>query len=148
MTCSDDGQREGDLPEIPLLEKEPDNPVWIAPIDIAPLLPHIYDGCTDIVFPIHTSPKFAADVGLPGIILQGTATLALAVREIVHREADRNPEKIKLVSGRFTGMVRPGTRIAIHLTFRQETSEGKGLFFEVQDENGAMVVSAGYTLVA
>ena len=77
-------------PEVPEPAEEEDG-LWEAGIDISPLAPYVYDGCTDIVFPIHTSPAFAKSVGLPGIILQGTATLALAVREIVNREAFGDP---------------------------------------------------------
>jgi hypothetical protein len=49
--------------------------------------PYVYDGCTNIYFPIHTSVGFARMVGLPDIILQGTATLAYAARELADREA-------------------------------------------------------------
>ncbi len=65
--------------------------LWSSRVEIDPLCPFVYDGCTRIHFPIHTSKKFAHGVGLPDIILQGTATLAFAVREITQREAA--PEK-------------------------------------------------------
>ena len=146
VTCTDGGRREGEQPAIPFAESTGD-PIWIAAIDIDPLMPYIYDGCTDIVFPIHTSPKFAGEVGLPGIILQGTATLALAVREIVDREADRRPDRIRTLSGRFTGMVLPGTGIEIRLTERREIPGGKALFFEVHDNTGQKAVSDGYAKV-
>ena len=147
VTCTDSGRRVGTLPAIPAAETSV-MPIWTAAIEIDPLQPYIYDGCTDIVFPIHTSPGFAEQVGLPGIILQGTATLALAVREIVDREADRTPEKIKTVSGRFTGMVLPGTSIEIRLTERRDTPDGRALFFEARDNAGKKAVSDGYALVA
>ena len=80
VKCSDDGLCLNRLPEGPLAE-EGVEPLWESRIPIDPLRPHIYDGCTGIVFPIHTSRAFARQVGLPGNILQGTATLAFAVRE-------------------------------------------------------------------
>ena len=43
-------------------------------------------------------------MGLPGIIHQGTATLAYAVRELVNREARGNPALLKALACRFTGM--------------------------------------------
>ena len=147
VTCIDGARQEGELPETPRPSGS-STPGWTAAVDIDLLQPYIYDGCTDIVFPIHTSPKFAAEVGLPGIILQGTATLALAIREIVDREADRHPERIRLVSGRFTGMVLPGTRIAVDLAARQAADRGKALFFRVRDEKGTPVISDGYVLTA
>ena len=146
VACRDGGRQAVELPVVPAASRRGE-PVWCAAVDIDPLLPHIYDGCTDIVFPIHTSPKFAADVGLPGIILQGTATLALAVREIVDREANRRPESVRMVSGRFTGMVRPGTRIEVRLLERRSTPEGKALFFEVRDNADRKAISDGYALV-
>ncbi len=147
VTCTGGGRKAADLPVIPYQENHPLEPIWVAPVDIDPLRPYIYDGCTDIVFPIHTSPKFAGEVGLPGIILQGTATLALATREIVDREGDRQPARIRTVSGRFTGMVLPGTRIEIHLTERRNTPDGKELFFEVRDNAGQKAISDGYAEV-
>lgn len=57
------------------------------------------------------------------------------------------PGRIKTVSGRFTGMVRPGTRIEIRLVGRRNTSAGKALFFEVCDNAGKKAVSDGYALV-
>ena len=146
VTCADGGRGAGELPDIP----KPGNlaePLWVAAIDIDPLRPYIYDGCTDIFFPIHTSPKFAEEVGLPGIILQGTATLAFSIREIVDREADRDPARIKTVACRFTGMVLPGTRIEINLLERRNTPEGKEVFFEVRNNKGRKAVSDGYVII-
>jgi acyl dehydratase len=147
VACTDGGCKDGDLPVIPSLEGA-SGPLWNAAVEIDPLRPYLYDGCTDIVFPIHTSPKFAGEVGLPGIILQGTATLALAVREIVDREADRQPASIRLVSCRFTGMVLPGTCIDICLIGRRDTLKGKALFFEVRDSAGQKAISDGFVEVA
>jgi len=109
-------------------------------VAIDPLFTYVYDGCSDIVFPIHTSPAFAHSVGLPGIIVQGTATLALAVSQIVEREAGGDPARIASVAGRFSGMVRPGTTIRVVLKHR----DGEDLFFEVHDENGRRAVSNGH----
>ncbi len=146
VTCADSGQGADEVPAIPQPENSTE-PVWVAAIDIDPLRPYIYDGCTDIFFPIHTSPKFAGEVGLPGIILQGTATLAFAVREIVDREADREPDRIKTVAGRFTGMVLPGTRIKIHLLDHRDIPEGEAVFFEVRNSEGRKAISDGYVMI-
>jgi len=119
-------------------------PVWRRKIQIDPLLPYIYDGCTDIVFAIHTSPAFAVGVGLPGIILQGTCTLALAARELVNREAGGDPARLKTLSCRFTGMVRPGTAIEVALKSRSR----EDLFFEVLNQEGEKAVGKGYARIA
>ncbi len=118
-------------------------PVWRRKIQIDPLLPYIYDGCTDIVFAIHTSPAFAVGVGLPGIILQGTCTLALAARELVNREAGGDPGRLQTLSCRFTGMVRPGTAIEVALKSRSR----EDLFFEVLNQEGEKAVGKGYARI-
>jgi acyl dehydratase len=118
-------------------------PVWSREIKINPMLPYIYDGCTDIVFAIHTSPAFAVGAGLPGIILQGTCTLALAARELVNREAGGDPQRLKTLSCRFSGMVRPGTTISVVLKSRDR----QNLFFEVLNQAGEKAVSKGYARI-
>jgi len=146
VTCVGGDRRVGELPAI-LATDTSARSIWSVAVDIDPLAAHIYDGCTDIVFPIHTSPKFADSVGLPGTIFQGTATLALAVREIVDREADHEPSRLRTISGRFTGMVEPGTCIAIRLIDRRSTTDGLALFFEVHANNGDKAISNGYAEV-
>ena len=123
------------------------NPIWHHQVHIDPLLPYIYDGCTDIVFPIHTSPKFARQVGLPGIILQGTATLAIAAREIINREAGGDPKRLQEISCRFTGMVIPGTMITIQLLGSAERKGYVDLFFRVLNNQGQKALSEGYARI-
>ena len=140
--CTDEGQR---LPGLPA-DPPPDSgqePIWQQEIDIDPLLPYIYDGCSDIVFPIHTSPAFARQVGLPGILLQGTATLALAVREVFNRENGLNPSAATAVACRFTGMVIPGDSIVVRLRQRS-TANGYATFgFDVVDSGQRPVLRKG-----
>jgi acyl dehydratase len=118
-------------------------PVWRRQIQVDPMLPYIYDGCSDIVFAIHTSPAFAVGVGLPGIILQGTCTLALAARELVNREAGGDPTRLKTLSCRFSGMVRPGTAVSVELKSRSK----EDLFFEVINQEGEKAVGKGYARI-
>jgi acyl dehydratase len=114
-------------------------------VHIDVLRPFVYDGCSRIYFPIHTSRKFAHDVGLSGIILQGTATLGFAVRELINKEAGADPRRLKALACRFAGMVLPGTEITVTLSAREE--EGRGLFFTVSDSAGTAVIKDGYALL-
>ncbi len=118
--------------------------LWASDIHISPERPYVYDGCTGIEFPIHTSPAFARMVGLPGIILQGTATLAYAVRELVNREAGRDPERVAEIACRFSGMVRPGTGIKVCCTSRKSHTNHTDVFFEVLNGNGEKAIRNGY----
>jgi len=131
------------LPVVPSLNDD-GPPLWESSVPVSSLAPFLYDGCTDIVFPIHTSVAFAHSVGLPNIILQGTATLAFAVRDIVNREANEDPSRLHSVSCRFTGMVFPGTRLAVTLLERRPDNAGTDLFFAVQNAEGDTVLSGGY----
>jgi len=139
----------GGAGQIPLIPKNDGKAaaLWTSDIPIDPLRPYIYDGCSNIEFPIHTSPKFAEMVGLPGIILQGTATLAYALRELVNREADRDPARIAEIACRFSAMVRPGTDIQVCCTGKKPQAEFTDVFFEVQNCERGKAVRAGYVKI-
>ena len=147
VSCPDGGAGAEDIPSVSASPLS-DTVIWEARLFVDPLAPFIYDGCTDIHFPIHTSRKFASDVGLPGIIHQGTATLAYAARELVNRETGGNPALLKTLACRFTGMVMPGSDIRIHLTGRQTTDSGVLVYFEVLNAEGKKAISAGSALLA
>lgn len=146
VNCLGPGRGEDQLPVVPNPSESPDKG-WAAEVFIEPERPHLYDGCTGIVFPIHTSRRFARQVGLPGIILQGTATLALAARELVNREASGNPSRLEGLACRFSGMVRPGTTIRIRLRAQTAGQRGRDLFFDVLGEDGQAVIKNGWAFV-
>jgi len=146
VNCLGPGRGEDQLPVVPNPPESHDQG-WAAEVFIEPERPHLYDGCTDIVFPIHTSRRFARQVGLPGIILQGTATLALAARELVNREASGAPSRLEELACRFSGMVRPGTSIRIRLRGQAAGQRGRDLFFDVLGEDGQPVIKNGWAFV-
>ena len=143
VRCTDEGRGEEDLPKVPGLSGD-SAPVWETAIPIDLLEPFVYDGCTNIFFPIHTSVRFAHAVGLPGIILQGTASLAYALREITNKEAGGNPLELKSVYCRFTGMVLPGTTIRVQLIKKGNSRGGTDLFFVVLNSDGQKAINNGY----
>jgi len=141
--CIGGGKGEERLPRIPD-KTVSHSPVWESRIFIDRLLPFVYDGCSGIVFPIHTSKKFARQVGLPDIILQGTASLGLAIRELVNRESDGNPTGIRTLYGRFSGRVPPGTEIKVMLV-KKECLEGiTDLYFCVMNAADEPVIKDGF----
>jgi len=144
VQCTD-SRGDENLPTIP--SPPPAAPIWEKQIHIDRMRPYIYEGCTGISFPIHTSINFAKSVGLPDIIFHGTATLAFAIREITNSEADNDPTMIKEISCRFTGMVIPGSNIKIQLDAKTERANGKDLFFRVFNDQDQKVISNGYVLV-
>ena len=128
VQCTDAGG--GQAPVTPK-ERFPGTPRWEAAVPIHPTLTYIYDGCTDIVSDIHTSPRFAHGAGLPDIILQVTATIALGVREVINRELHGDPEVVELIGAKLTGMVFPGDQLSVRLCDRRRQHGRTELFFEV-----------------
>jgi acyl dehydratase len=122
-------------------------PLWESAMFIDRMASFVYDGCTDIFFPIHTSVGFAHRVGLPGIVLQGTATLAYAVRDLLDREAGSDPSLLGAVACRFTGMVVPGSELRVILRGRTVDEARKELFFNVLNGDGDAVLSDGYARI-
>lgn len=143
VQCTDGGKGIERIPAVPH-HPEPSGTLWESVIPIDPLAPFIYDGCTNIHFPIHTSVKFAHQVGLPGIIHQGTSTLALAVRDILNRETDGNSYRLVSVYCRFTGMVFPGSSIRVRLTGKNQIPGGTDLFFTVFGAEEKRAISNGH----
>ncbi|MHA2075708.1 MAG: MaoC/PaaZ C-terminal domain-containing protein, partial [Candidatus Hodarchaeales archaeon] len=114
VECLGGARGENLLPSIDLPSNSSE-PIWREQIKIDTLRSFIYDACSNISSPIHTSKEFAHQVGLPNIIMQGTATLAYAIKTLINREAERNPLNVKEIACKFTGMVIPGTTIDIVL---------------------------------
>lgn len=108
-------------------------------IPIAREAPHVYTECARIWNPIHTERRVALAAGLPDIILHGTATWALAGREVVNRFADRDPRRLARLAGRFGAMVIPGTSIAL-----EAWRTGAGVRFEVRNADGDAALTGGY----
>lgn len=117
-------------PALPDVKLE-DDPERVA-IAIAREAPHVYTECADIWNPIHTERQIALAAGLPDIILHGTATWALAAREIVARRCSGEPARLARLHGRFAAMVIPGTTISVemgaardgHVAFGARNAEG------------------------
>jgi hypothetical protein len=143
VRCTDSGKGSEQLPAVPR-QPEASAALWESIIPIDPLAPFIYDGCTNIHFPIHTSVKFARQVGLPGIIHQGTATLALAVYNILNREAGGDSRRLVSVYCRFTGMVLPGSAITVRLTGKNEGPDATDIFFTVLNAEEKQAIRDGH----
>jgi acyl dehydratase len=143
VQCTDAGQGEESLPKVPAPTVE-QQPGWTSLIHIDALRPFVYDGCADITFPIHTSKQFAHQVGLPDIILQGTATLAFAIRDLINREAGMNPLRLHSLSCRFSGMVLPGTDIRVALLGKAVKEDSTDLFFNVLNQDDQKAISGGF----
>jgi acyl dehydratase len=106
-------------------------------------MPHVYTECADIWNPIHTERAVALAAGLPDIILHGTATWALAAREIVRRRCGGDPTRLKRLYGRFAAMVIPGSSIAVEVAPAQHGA----VSFTVRNESGETAIANGLAVV-
>jgi acyl dehydratase len=91
---------------------------------------HVYTECARIWNPIHTDPEYARAAGLPGIILHGTATLALSVSQLT--------KTAKRIRCRFAGMVLMPSTLTVHAS-----RMGDEILFETRDASGKAVIERG-----
>ncbi len=112
-------------------------------VPISALAAHVYTECARIWNPVHTDIAVATRAGLPGLILHGTGTLALAISRILELEADKKPEKVRRIAGRFSAMVMMPSEITVRILTREATSDGDLVRFEVRNEDGKLAVQNG-----
>jgi acyl dehydratase len=112
---------------------------WTVTVPVAARAAHVYSECARIWNPIHTDAAVARAAGLPAIILHGTATLALAVSEVL-RHTDTDPRAVRRIRASFTGMVPLPSRLTVRVI---DATEGNAVLFDVLGEDDAPVLSRG-----
>jgi acyl dehydratase len=106
-------------------------------------MPHVYTECASIWNPIHTERTVALAAGLPDIILHGTATWALAGREVLRLYADSDPRRLRRLHGRFRAMVLPATDIRL-----EHSRDAAGaVHFVVRNHRGEPAIDQGFALI-
>lgn len=126
-------------PRTPATTQEVDtvDAVWVPPE-----MPHVYTECARIWNPIHTERSVARAAGLPDLILHGTATWALAAREILRVYAESQPARLARLSGRFAAMVMPGTEIRV-----EHARRGDVVSFTVRNDRGDPAIRDGFAVL-
>jgi len=147
VTCLDEGRGSDNLPSSLNTQKPNTNAIWQAPINIDPLLAFTYDAGANIHFAIHTSKRFAQQVGLKEPILQGSATLALAVKELVNQEAQGDPTRVKSIQCGFSATVIPGSTISVQLLAKYQDEEGVHLSFQVLNGQDKIAIKNGHVVL-
>ena len=113
----------------------------LAQIGIAATAAHVYTECARIWNPIHTDIAYAKAAGLPGIILHGTATLALSISCLL-RGMKIEPPTVRRARCRFAGMVPMPAKLTVHAA-----REGGGAAFDTRNERGEAVITRGQLLL-
>ncbi len=134
-------------PDVPRLPLDPDR-VRREKIFVPREMPHVYTECARIWNPIHTERKVALAAGLPDIILHGTATWALAGREVLRAYGDADPARLKRLHGRFSAMVMPGSSVLVeHAPAGEARGGGRLIAFRVLNSAGEEALSRGVAVV-
>jgi acyl dehydratase len=108
---------------------------------------HVYTECARIWNPIHTDSAIAAKAGLPGLILHGTATLAMAVSRIIEAEAGGNPDRVAQIYGRFGAMVLMPSEVLLRIEAREKCDGGEAVFFEAISAGGGRAIRDGVVVL-
>ena len=112
---------------------------WAEEVPVSAQAAHVYTEGARIENPIHTDIAVARAAALPGLILHGTATLALSVSRVVARDLGGDPTFVRGVSARFTGMVSmPST-----LVVRARDADHARIPFDAVDSAGRSVLADG-----
>jgi acyl dehydratase len=112
-----------------------------AEIHIAANAAHVYTECARIWNPIHTDIAYARAAGLPGLILHGTATLALSVSRVL-QAVRADPAAVRRVRCRFSGMVEMPSTLTVFFVM-----QGKAILFETRNQRGETVIARGELLL-
>jgi acyl dehydratase len=98
--------------------------------------------------PIHLDENTARMAGLPGIILHGMCTMAIATKAAVNGPAKGDPTKIRRVGVRFSRPVRPGQELTTRLWRESDGEDGTTFGFETYNPEGKAVIKNGIVEVA
>ena len=147
MKCTDDGKSIIEAPDV-IRFRSGGEFIWDHEVYVSQVVPHLFDGCGNLHNPIHTSPKAAKAVGLPGNIVHGTWTLSTAVREVLDQEGGGDPERLKRVQCRFSDMVLPDSTITVRLLGKTETDDNTEYHFEVLNSSGKRALRDGHVILA
>jgi acyl dehydratase len=114
----------------------------VGEIAVAATAAHVYSECARIWNPIHTDVAYARAAGLPGIILHGTATLALSISRALGA-LGVDPAGVRRVRCRFAGMVDMPSTLTVHAALVQGA-----VLFETRNARGEAVIARGGMVIA
>ena len=123
-------------------------PLAEIPVHVPANLAHVYTECARIWNPIHTDLEVARRMGLPDVILQGSATLALAVSRIVEYAAGGDPNSVRRLGGMFRGMVLMPSEIRVRVLADEAAEPGRLVSWDVLNADGRPAITNGFLVFA
>jgi len=101
---------------------------------------HLYTECSRIWNPIHTDARTASAAGLPGIILHGTATLAMVTNDVLSL-AGAGPAAVRRLRARFGAVVALPS--AVQTRLRGRTDDATTIWFDAVGPDAEPVIRHG-----
>lgn len=98
--------------------------------------------------PIHLDESVARMAGLPGVILHGMCSMAIATKAAVNGLAGGDPTRIKRVGVRLSKPVLPGQELTTKLWKEADGDDATVYGFETYNPDGAAVIKAGVVEIA
>lgn len=119
------------------------------PISISRTAALVYNACARLsnTANIHTDAATARNAGLPGTILHGTATLAMAVSRIAAAEASGDPTRVARIHARFGAMVPMPSEVQVRISPRRRLAAGETVFFAVLNHEGGGAIRDGFVVL-
>jgi acyl dehydratase len=93
--------------------------------------------------PIHLDAEVAKAAGLPGVILHGLCTMAIATQAIVDEVCGGDPGRLRHIAVRFAKPVFPGATLETRLWLDAPEGGRRGVEFETYDQEGRCVLERG-----
>ena len=104
---------------------------------------HRYAAASGDHNPIHLDEDTARMAGLPGIILHGMCTMAIATKGAVDGLAGGDPERVRRVSVRFSRPVTPGQELTTKFWRGPSGGEVTAYAFETYNPDNKAVIKGG-----
>jgi acyl dehydratase len=101
--------------------------------------------------PIHVDEGYAKSVGLPGIVVHGLCSMALAGRVVVAAVAEGEPRRLCRLAVRFCGPILPGDDVRLRIYASPDGPPEAGArryHFEGKSQRGQAVLCHGLSEVA
>jgi acyl dehydratase len=98
--------------------------------------------------PIHVDNAAAREFGLPGIILHGNCTLAMAMQTVLAASAADDVGRLKRLSVRFSRVVQPHETVTTSVWAAGRDNERARFAFQTAVDDGSLCLSGGVVEVA
>lgn len=122
--------------------------IWESSYRIAEDQPARYAEASGDHNPIHLDPEVAKRAGLPGVILHGMCTMAVAGNAIIEGVLGGDSRGLKRLKVRFARPVLPGQVVTTRVWEQEGEAGGRVLGFEAVNEQGVAVLKRGLAEVA